>query len=151
MACARVRVPGVCAIGSLPVVVALALLVRPFSSPPSEFSPAFFCRVPADSGCIPSQAALPLLWLPSAAYPCCLGQPPYTYTSVASTSTSWCMGSSSVDALLTCPRPLLCCCSCSRPFWTAPVQVGGLGLPSFYTPSISLCVRVLCHACAGGR
>ena len=71
------------------------------------------------------------------------------------TSTSWCMGSSSsVDAMLTCPRPLLCCCSCFRPSGTAPVQVCGLGLhlPSpLYTPSINLCMLVQCHALGGAR
>ena len=59
-----------------------------------------------------------------------VGSPGILYRIVQSIcSTSWYMGSSSVDALLTCPRPLLCsCCSCSRPFWTAPVQVCGLDL-----------------------
>ena len=150
MACARVRVPGVCAIGSLPVVVALALLVRPFSSPPSEFSPAFFCRVPADSGRITSPAApsLPSQCSPSllpgaATFHPLQRHPPPRHGAWGPPP--------SVDALLTCPRPLLCCCSCSRPFWTVAVQVCvGSAFPP-YTPSISLCVRVLCHALGGAR
>ena len=62
--------------------------------------------------------------------------------------------SSSVDAMLTCPRSLLCCCSCFRPSGTAPVQVCGLGLhrPSpLNTPSVGLYMPVQCHALGGAR
>ena len=63
---------------------------------------------------------------------------------------SWCMGSSSsVDAMLTCPRPLPCCCS--GPSGTAPVQVCvGSAFPPFLYP-VHQCVCVLCHALGGAR
>ena len=67
------------------------------------------------------------------------------------TSTPWCMGPASVDAMLTFPRPLLCCCSCFRPPGTAPVRCVDPAFPSLphYIPRPSACVPCTL-SCAGG-
>ena len=82
---------------------------------------------------------------PSVAFfqPCGEASQPYQQHA---TSTPWCMGPASVDAMLTFPRPLLCCCSCFRPPGTAPVQVCGSGLPlpsPLHTPSIGMCAMYI--------
>ena len=75
----------------------------------------------------PSSAALPVP--PSVAHFQLRGAASYHPRQQHATSTSWYMGSSSsVDAMLTCPRPLLCCCS-----WPSGC-VCGLGLPRFLYP-----------------
>ena len=118
-----------------------------------QFSASFFCLFlvgwAASAGKPPSSAALPVP--PNVAHIQLRGAASYHSRQQHATSMSWCMGSSSsVDAMLTCPRPLLCCCS--GPSGTAPVQVCvGSAFPPFYPPSISLCVRVLCHALGGAR
>ena len=92
---------------------------------------------------------LPLPSPPSAAHPCCPGPPPSTFHPPPR---PWCMVYSSLSgrpADVPSPPPLLLL------LLPALLDRGCAGMwarPSpFYTPSISLCVRVLCHALGGAR
>ena len=104
------------------------------ASPPSQFSASFFCLFlvgwAASAGKTPSSAALPVP--PNVAHFQLRGAASYHSRQQHATSMSWCMGSSSVDAMLTCPRPLLCCCS--GPSGRASAGVCGLGLSPFLYP-----------------